>query len=313
MAISKGSEYAANSFKMYQGIGAFQVLCVNPNKKQMKEILNREVEEEPVYLSEGVSPTDPTKPVKRVRIDFYVKTAEKEHPEVNFVSKLTFFVQASAWINSTGTKVQVIDKFGRTAWPTLQECENKAIPQYATGPANIDASYRKCYRGEAEVTDFIKTLLGIGNPSFRNANGEWVLKSEAEMAECECRFEPEDIKGWFNNDFKSLQDAVAMQPNNTIKLLVGIRTTEDGRRYQDVYNRKFVRGNAPLSTAQNAFTREFQNRAANNVEYSFDTLKEYEPVAPTEFKQDTATVDWSIPQTASTTAKPEVTDDGLPF
>ena len=98
-----------------------------------------------------------------MRIDFFIETDEKT--EINLKNKITFFLSDSFMSNKENTKYKIIDRFGNTAWATVEEITNKQIPVYQNGPAAIDADYRKCYLGEEELTEFIKNYLNIP-PAF---------------------------------------------------------------------------------------------------------------------------------------------------
>ena len=77
MAIAKGNETKEVSFKRYTGIGNVNVLAINPTKAELAK-LGREVEEEPVYVTEKDG-------VKSIRLSLYVKPIE--------IDEMTFFKQ----------------------------------------------------------------------------------------------------------------------------------------------------------------------------------------------------------------------------
>lgn len=275
MAFSKGNiTKESEGFSLYTGIAPVNVLAVNPTKEELEKIYNREQENDPVYITE--SDFDGKK-IKSVRIDFIVK-AVKEFEELNFITKVSFFLRESARFNRDETKVQVIDIFGNTAWVTKEELNTHAIPVYSNGPANLNKDYRPCFVGEEALTNFLKLYLGI--PSNREyKNGTWVPR--ADTTECEARLS--DIKKYFTGDFSELKGIMAYQPDNYIKCLFGVRTTDDNKQYQTVFTEKFISGN---SKKFEAIEKELNARkdagAYSTTEFDIAPLHKYE-VTPTTF------------------------------
>jgi hypothetical protein len=111
------------------------------------------------------------------------------------------------------------------------------------------------------------------------------MKKGDALDDCLCRLD--DIANYFKGDFKEIKDAIALQPNNKVKVLFGIRSTDDGKEYQDVYTRLVLRNN---STNIAAFQKEIEERknagALSNRTYEFCELKEYKPT-PTDFSSAT--------------------------
>ena len=144
MAFSKGVESKdSNKVVRYIGVGSVFVLGVNPNKEELEKLYNTQLENAPEYLSEIEVGEDKHK-VPNVRIDFIVKTNAEKCNGIDFTTKVSFFIRKEARVNRDGSKVQVIDKYGRTAWVTKEQYKNKEIPVYTNGPANIDKDYRAC-------------------------------------------------------------------------------------------------------------------------------------------------------------------------
>ena len=115
MAFSKGAvSTEGNAVKRYVGVAPVFVLGVNPNKEELERLYNTQLENAPEYLSEVEVGEDKHK-VPNVRIDFIVKTDAEKCGGIEFTTKVTFFIRKKPRINWDGSKVQVIDKYGRTA------------------------------------------------------------------------------------------------------------------------------------------------------------------------------------------------------
>lgn len=271
MAFSKGKESSeGNAVKRYIGVGNVFVLAVNPNKEQLEKLYNTQLENAPEYLSEVEVGEDKHK-VQNVRLDFIVKTDAEKCNGIEFTTKVAFFIRKEYRYNRDQTKVQVIDKYGRTAWVTVEQAKAHEIPVYKNGPANIDKDYRPAYHGEEELTNFIKAYLNIPNV-MKYVNNTWVMVDNPE--DCEARLE--SIAEYFKGNFKELRDVIALQPNNKVKVLFGVRTTDDNKQYQVVYNQMFLRN---ITTDYSKLDVDLQERKAAGAypttEFTVGDLKEY--------------------------------------
>ena len=256
--------------KRYVGIAPVKVLAVNPTKSELEKIYNTTLDKEPEYL--GSIERD-GKTIPHVRIDFIVST-DPDKSGVEMTTKASFFVRKAFMINKDATKVKVIDKYARTAWVTQEEFKNKLIPTYANGPARIDNNYRMLYQGEEELLMFVKNYLGIQDVD-EYVDGTWRMKANPE--DYTAGFN--NIENWFKGDISEVKSAIAMMPKNYIKLLFGVRTTDEGREYQDVFTRASQRFGTRKNTIIERALKEAKD-AGVYVNTYFETcdLKEYAPV-----------------------------------
>ena len=277
-AFAKGSESTeGNVIKKYTGVGSVFVLAVNPNKAELEKIYNTQLDNAPEYVGEVEVGEDKHK-VPNVRLDFIVKTDAEKCKGIEFITKVAFFLRKEYRYNRDQTKVQIIDKYGRTAWVTIDQAKNHEIPVYKNGPANIDKDYRPAYVGEEELTNFIKAYLNIPNV-MKYVNNTWVMVDKPE--DCEARLE--HIDEYFKGNFKELKDVIALQPNNKVKVLFGVRTTDDNKQYQAVYTQMFLKNNI---TDYSKLDKDLQERKAAGAypttEFTVGDLKEYD-VESTDF------------------------------
>lgn len=264
----------ATEIKRYTGVGSVFVVGVNPNKTELEKLYDRELDKDPEYLTEKDGVTS-------ARIDFIIKTdpTAKCNNGIELLTKFSMFIRKEYRYNKDKTKVQVIDKYGRTAWVTIEQAKNHEIPVYGNGkPANIDKDYRPAYNGEEVITNFLKTFLGIPNVE------KWVKNEETGRREvvglvdnpqdCECRLE--NIEDYFKGKFNEIKGAINLMPNNKIKVLFGVRTTDEGKQYQDVYTRKFLSNTVSVydKLAEDVQTNK-DNGAYPNTEFVINDLQEY--------------------------------------
>ena len=276
MAFAKGVESTEGTIvKKYIGVAPVFVVAVNPNKEELEKLYERELDNDPEYVGTAKD-TD----IEQVRLDFFVKT-DASKCDVEVLSKITFFIQNEYFYNKEKTKVQIIDKYGRTAWVTLEQAKNQEIPMYSNGPANIDKEYRPAYRGEEELTDFIKNYLNIPNV-MDYKNGAWVMKNNTEDSEARL----EDIAYYFKGNFSELKGILSLQPNNKVKVMFGIRSHEE-KEYQTIYNQMTLKN---AVTNYSKLDKDLQERinagAFSTTEFSTCDLKEYE-VNATNFEEPT--------------------------
>ena len=276
LAIGKTQESTETAeFKRYVGVGSSFVVAVNPTKKELEGIYGREMANEPEYVVD-------TDNGKEARITFVVKTDPAVCNGVEIINRAMFTLRNAPAYNRDQTKVQVIDKYGNTTWANAEDAKaGKKLYSASGQELKIDSSYRMACIGEADLIDFLKPYLGVGD-AFNYVNGSWVLKDNTD----DYLFGLEHIKDYFNGDFSEIKEAIALQPNNKVKLLYGVRTADDGKQYQAIATRGgFV---LPNYAGAKAFTRLEKTLAASKAsgayattEFKVQELAEYN-VAPTD-------------------------------
>lgn len=255
MAIKANASSQGGEFKKFVGVGSFRVLGVNPTKAELEEFYGRTMDSEPEYLKDKQDPNDGNKPYKQLRVSFMIQ-ADKKYEDGKDIKEnaalteslkttVNFFIDSRYFYNKDKTKVQVIDKYGRTAWVTIDQCKNHQIPVYSNGPAKLDADYRPCFRGEAELTEFILNYLNVTPIDTYNSNtGQWVTNPHPE----DCEGQLEKIKNYFTGDVSELKEFCGYMPNNRVKLLLGVRTDDQGRQFSTVYTRLTMRNGSKSYT-----------------------------------------------------------------
>ena len=281
MAISRGSETVEVSRKLYIGVGSVFVIGVNPDKAEYEKLYGYAPEEEPEYLGESeVGPEGNKRTVKQARISFVVKTDPNTCDGIEFTTNITFFLNNAPRYNSAGTKIQVIDRYGRTAWVTVEEAKEHKIPIYSTGkPANIDKDYRPAFIGEEDLTSFIRTYLNI--PGVEKWKDGQIIGLIDNPSDAEARLDR--IGDYFKGNFAELKEIIGFQPNNKVKSMFGVRTTNEGAQYQAVYTKMFVKPNVRNYAKLDKDLMERKNAGSfSNTEFSTSPLHEYK-VEATDF------------------------------
>lgn len=271
LAIGKTHESTdAVESKRYIGVGSSYVLAVNPTKAELEKIYGRQLNtNEPVYVSEDNG-------VNVVRIDFIVKTDPAQCDGIDAINYATFFLRNEAQYNKDNTKVQVIDEYGNNAWALVEDAKmNNIIMQSNGKEAKLAHKYRIAYRGEADLVSFLKLYLGI-NDVFDYIDGSWVMKSGNTD---DYKIGLEHIKDYFSGNVSELKEVLKLMPNNKVKLLYGVRTTDKGQ-FQAVCtkDRMVLRSNAG-SNAYARLEKTLNDNKANgsfpDTEFKVVPLQEY--------------------------------------
>lgn len=222
ITVNQSVEKEFTPAKKYVGISIASVIAVNPDKAHLAILTGRDVNEikDPVYT--GTMKNDQGKDIKTCRVEIWCNIML---PEGTMKAVKASFDLRKQGMKSKAEKIKVIDPYGRTAWVTVEEFKNHAIPQYQNGPAALDANYRCCYRGEEELTAFLRSWLHIYNPrKFDNATGKWINSTDPDfLKKCEARLEEADIDKMVSGDFSLLQGFVEPALNNSFKVAVGLQ------------------------------------------------------------------------------------------
>ena len=277
MAFAKGTDTSkVVEFNRYWGIAPCFVKAVNPNKAEMEQLFNTTIENEPTYV--GELDVDGEK-IINARVTFVVQ------PDVEGVEpiSISFFVRHQYRFNRDKTKIQVIDKYARTAWVTKEDLTTHNIPIYSNGkPANIDKDYRPVFVGEENLTKFMIEYLGVPSLEYFR-DGEWHKNPNPE--DCVARFD--GIEKIFTGDVKEIKEIIALQPTNKVKIMFGVRNTNDGKQYQTFFSDGFRRNNAQKKTTLTFFEKELEERksigAYSTSEFKVGDFEKYS-VQPTEIK-----------------------------
>lgn len=273
MAIKVGKESVEGSFKLYKGMAAFNIVAVNPNKKELETLLGRDIDNDPEYKSKNEDGQDV------IRVTFYAKTniEAKVNNGIELMVPISFMITKAKKVGQGSGKIQIIDKYGRTAWATPEDVESKSVPMYKSGPANISKDYRPAYQGEEQLVDFLVNWLNIPGP-MDYKDGQWVMKKDPSDSEVAL-----DMDALFKGNVAELQELTKLAASYLVKAAVGVRTNDEGKQYQAVFTRKFAKNAVTNYSKIDAAITEFQsNGGAPNTEFSVELLHE-NTVTATEF------------------------------
>ena len=210
--------------KKFIGVGSVSVLAVNPNNATLRKYgwTVPEGASEPEYV--------------------YTKTDNLGNPEqsakIRFLLRINDFVDKPVvaydiWIRpdfiigSQSEKCKVIDSFGYTAWATKDDVKAKRIPEYSTGPAQINSDYKGCHPGQEKLIAFLFKYLNVTPYQTYDRNLEkWINTKNPG------RLTIDDWKALCNGNVTEIEQYLSLQPENMLKVVFGVKTNDENKTYQ---------------------------------------------------------------------------------
>lgn len=305
MAFGRNSDKPV--FVRRTGVGTAKVVAVNPTTKEINDIFGRELFNEEQKYSREVEYNG--KKYKEMDVTFLLKF-DPTIPDNNGYDNLhflTFRLRNQAVSNADETKFQVIDEFGRTAWVSAEELKNKDIPVYKNGPARISKNYRNCYRSEENLINFISALRATPSIDVWNKTTHmWETNSREDPENCKKEITIDDLKKIFSGDMTPIRDCWDDCKDNYVKVLLGVRTGNDGKKYSVIFDSFFLSQFQKSTTALiSKLADEVARGRYSDTVFKVGPLTDVESVTPD---------DLSKPATVSTASKPAFDPLGdLPF
>ena len=266
--VASNEEYV--DIPKFVGVASVNVLAINPNNDKLRKYgwTVSENAEEPKYV------TTTSDGKKSARVRFLVQIQDLDEKPI---VAMDFWVRPDISFNKEATKAKVIDSFGRTAWGTKEEIQKHLIPQYSSGPANINSDYKPCHVGEEELVNFLMKYLNVTPfQMFSKAKQEWVVNKNPGHLTI-------DHWDWLcNGNVKELAEYISLQPDNKVKVILGVRNTEDNKTYQTFLPTTFIgngamvdRNTGEYASARKAIDRYFENRDESVYTFSATPVKEW--------------------------------------
>jgi len=190
------------------GLGEVEVIAINPNTEEYKEILGIELKEDSKaaeYLGESDEGNT------TLRIDVWVRNVKNKRRD-----KITFFLEDKERTNKDETKKQYINNIGVCSWAT----DPNELPNWF-----VKRDYRVAKNGEEELYNFLRTWLS--KLDYRDA--ETVLQLE--------------WKSLMRNNLRDLKSQINGEYATTFVSLYTVKNVEkngETKEYQAIYNKAFL-------------------------------------------------------------------------
>lgn len=266
--------------KKYIGVASVKVLSINPNNETLRKWgwPIAEGAPEPEYIKQKQDENGNVYQLTRIR--FLVQIQDLEDKPVIYMD---YMCRPDIALNKDGSKCEIIDQYGRSAWATKEEVKGGKIPQYANGPARIALPYKISHRGEKEIIAFLFKLLNITPLEvYDRTKGAYVRSTNPGRL---------SIDNWgaiCNGNVRELAEYIALRPDNCVKVVLGIQTTPDNRTYQAFLNTGYIgngsrpdQGTGEYTAARNLIDKYMAGRENSNYAFSAMPVREW-TVSPTE-------------------------------
>lgn len=244
----------APQFSRFVGMANLKVVAVNPTAAEIKQLFGRDMEKEPNYWDAA---TQQRKLVFYLEGDELAVRADKSTAQLKINATHTIFLKNEVEPNKNKDKFVYIDKFGKHLF--MSEATSKALPEnYKMDQASV----RPAFKGEGDLIYFLKALAAPANdqPFFVSNLNTTIV----------------------NGDVSVIRQLLATckQYGNTIRALLGIRTAQDGKKYQTIYRKCIERG---TGNSLNWMWKSLKDNQQYNKDYfgSFDFSREH--ADPTSF------------------------------
>jgi len=299
-----------SSIKKYIGVASINIVAINPNNEKLRKYGWQipEGADEPTYTAEIERDG---KKVKTCRVRFLVQMKDFD---VTPVIPIDFWVHNEYDVNKDGNKCRIIDSYGRTAWATKDDVRAKRIPQYSNGPASISEGYSLCHVGEDKLIAFLFKYLNI--TPYRVFD-----RTKNEMVESKNpgRLTIDDWTKLCNGDVSEIAEYVALQPDNCVKVILGIRTTEDNKTYQTFFsdgylsNGSFVDpGSGEYAQARKLIDKFMESYQGASLQFSSKPVSEWTETA-TEVKDNSNDLFTGETDSSDEETVTDPDDEELPF
>lgn len=262
--------------KKYIGVASVNILAINPNNEKLRKYGWSIAEDAPEPEYAGTVEID-GKTLKSCRVRFLVQIKDLEGEPV---IPLDFWCRQGT-LKSKDGKYKIIDKYGRTAWATEAEAKAGKIPVYKNGEANIATPYKPCHSGEEELIKFLMKYLNITPLEMFDRNlGKYTKTKNPGCLTID------DWNALCGGNMTELASYVSMMPDNKVKVILGVKNTDDNRTFQTFMNTTFIGNSASpdiktneYPAARKAIDRFFENRMDSPLSFSATKVTEWKEAA----------------------------------
>lgn len=254
MNFSKPQEDQGTQFQpkqVYLGKAGYKVVAVNPDNATLKSLGQFTNEDEPVYTFEREINNQK---YRGVNITIYLQSPS----DVNIIDRVTYSIVDNVQLSQTG-KLAVINKYGDSNWIEESHLKAGTLPDTI---ANwyVNEGVKGMKRGEKELVSFIRALR-----NFKKINSQ---SSQEDKDKYISLFEESDLEKLFKGDFSDIRTIIMDDPNQKVGFLLGARSSEGGKVYQDMFKEYPLRSYMITNEGSNEFIIKEVKAAQENGRYA---------------------------------------------
>ena len=184
---------------------------------------DRELNFTPEYVgTTKVTDSDGEREVNQIRLDFFLANEDN-----SITTKVQFYV-ADTHHRSASGKYKCINSFGRDIWLEKDAVQTKTLPDNLSW-YNADG-VKVAKRGETEMISFLVNLLNL----------PFNLDKVSDVSEAYARIDKAEWAKIIGGDVTLLRNIVA-GTNNKVGILLGVKTTGEGKLRQTALNKHTLR------------------------------------------------------------------------
>lgn len=256
-------EPSTGNYAKQVGIFEAKVIGFNPDKEELENILETEIQKDPEYLGEDQEGNAKT------TISVWLEDVISGN---KFNARFTIVDKERT--NKAGDKFQFINSVGLTTWADEKSNTGDWFTKFLDKDKKSkgDKQVRKALNGEEQLYSFLRAWLKL---DYFDPSCELIL----------------DNKKLFRGNMKELNDMVKSDFAGTVVCLAIVRTVKNDKGetndYQGIYNKAFLPGSfmkeirlgaKKKSKSLKYFIENIEDREYGcSDHYSLETLHEYDP------------------------------------
>lgn len=231
---------------VYLGKVAYNVLKVNPNNEELKEMGQYTTEEEPKYTYKQEIDG---KEYDAANIVVFMAAVHDN----SIIDRVSYRIVDNVRYSATG-KYEVINKYGSASWATQEDIDAKTMPENMKWYLN--EGVRKTRRGEESLVKFIRAL--------RNYNAVTNKSTQEDKDKFVSQFREEDLVKLLKGDFKDIRTLITANPDMKVGFLLGAKSSETGKTYQDMFKEYPMRPYQVSGANNDYLIKEVTDAQSNN-------------------------------------------------
>ncbi len=272
MAIGVATELAeaAAPRKRYIGYTNVNIVGINPNKAEWEKLYGMTREDEITYLNKN---TVNGKETEQIRIDFIIKTDPSKSNGVEITDRISYFLSNLPNYNKAGDKVQMVDAYGDFCWLPIEQA--KANDSSGANARFSGEKMRPAYIGEESLVNLIRAYAGVPERTYWDNNNKTWKEIDRPM---DAAMQLDYVENYFTKG--DISEIKSIPIYNQIRVLFGIKKTDDGKLYSDIYSRTVLKTNQRDAawTKVDKEIKESQERGSYpNTTFEIVPFKEYVP------------------------------------